>query len=409
MALTLKKIAKLPVGRHHDRHGLYLKVTPNGGSWLLRYQRDHAKHWHGLGPLKDFGLEEARERARKARQQLRDGIDPIGLKREQTAIRKLEAARAVTFESAAKQYFDQHERKWSNARHRQQFLNSLAQYVFPTLGATPVAMIGTPEVLSVLEPIWSTHFVTATRVRARIESVLNWSTIRGFRTGDNPAAWKNHLALLLPAKGEIARVVHHKALPFEEMPTFMAALAKQPGIDARALEFLILCASRTSEVLRARWSEIDLKGKVWTIPPERMKARKPHRVALSDRAVKLLKALPRESGDDALVFIGARAGTGLGDTTLWLLLKSMGVVDKATPHGMRASFRTWASECTAFPRETIEGALAHVVGSEAERAYLRSDQIEKRRLLMQAWSDYVSSPARKSGDVVPIRKKRGTS
>jgi integrase len=404
MALTLKKIAKLPVGRHHDRHGLYLRITPNGGSWLLRYQRDHAKHWHGLGPLKDFDLEEARERARKARQQLRDGTDPIALKREQTAIRKLEAARVVSFESAAKQYFDQHEKKWSSARHRQQFLNSLAQYAFAKIGDLPVASIDTPAVLSVLEPIWSTHFVTATRVRARIESVLDWSTIRGFRTGDNPAKWKGHLALLLPAKGQIGKVVHHKAMPFEEMPAFMIALAKQPGIDARALEFLILCAARTSEALKARWSEIDLKARTWTIPPERMKARKPHRVALSDRAVRLLKALPRESGDDALVFIGARAGVGLGDTSLWLLLKSMGVLDTATPHGMRASFRTWASERTAFPREIIEGTLAHVVGSEAERAYLRSDQIEKRRLLMQAWSDYVSSPARKSGTITPIRK-----
>jgi integrase len=209
---------------------------------------------------------------------------------------------------------------------------------------------------------------------------------------------------LLPAKGEIANVTHHKALPFEEMPTFMAALAKQPGNEARALEFLVLCASRTSEVLKARWPEIDLKAKTWTIPPERMKARKPHRVALSDRAIKLLKALPRESGDDTLVFIGARAGVGLGDTSLWLLLKSMGVVDKATPHGMRASFKTWASEQTSYPRDIIELCLAHVVGSKAERAYQRSDQIEKRRKLMQAWSDYISSPARKSGTITPIRK-----
>jgi integrase len=401
MALTLKKIAKLPVGRHHDRHGLYLKITPNGGSWLLRYQCDHAKHWHGLGPLKDFDLKEARARARTARQQLRDGIDPIVAKQEQIAARRLEAARAISFEAAAKQFFDLHSPKWSSARHRQQFLNSLKQHAFSKIGDLPVASIGTPEVLSVLEPIWNSNFVTARRVRTRIENVLDWATVKGFRTGPNPAKWKGHLAISMPGKGEIAKVTHHEALAFTEVPTFMAALAKRESVGARALEFLVLCTARTSEVLEARWSEIDLKAGTWTIPPERMKGRREHRVALTDRAVRLLKALPREAGSD-LVFIGARAGSILGNMVMPSLLKSMNV--DATVHGMRASFKTWASEQTSYPREIIEHCLAHVVGSKAERAYLRSDQIAKRRQLLQAWSDYISMPARKSGTVTPIRK-----
>jgi integrase len=407
MGLTLKRIAKLGIGRYHDKDGLYLKITPQGGSWLLRYQRDQHERWLGLGPLKDFDLDEARERARKARQQLRDGVDPIAVKREQQAVQRLEAARSVTFESAARQYFDQHEKKWSNDRHRQQFLNSLEQHVFPTLGALPVALVDTPAVLSVLEPIWTSMHVTAGRVRSRIEAVLDWCTVRGFRPGDpNPARWKGHLKLLLPAKGAIAKVAHHAALPFEQMPAFMVELAKRPELEARALEFLIMTAARSSEVLKASWQEVDLEAGTWTVPAERMKGRRGHRVALSSQAIKLLKALPREHGNEH-VFIGSKTGRGLGDQQMWQLLKSMNV--DATPHGMRAAFRTWASESTSYPREIIETTLAHVVGSAAERAYVRGDAIEKRRKLLQVWSDYIHAPARKAGDVVPINKKRGAS
>jgi hypothetical protein len=231
----LKKISKLEAGRHFDRDGLYLDMAETGnGSWLLRYQREGRERWLGLGPLRDFDLEEARERARKARQLLRDGVDPIVAKHEQAAVRRLEAARAVTFESAAKQYFDQHEKKWSNARHRQQFLSSLQQHAFGKIGSLPVAMIDTAAVLSALEPIWADKFVTAMRVRSRIEAVLDFATGRSWRVGDNPARWKNHLALLLPAKGEIARVVHHKALAYNEMSAFVTTLQQHRQSESRA-------------------------------------------------------------------------------------------------------------------------------------------------------------------------------
>ncbi|MFL6790730.1 MAG: tyrosine-type recombinase/integrase [Bradyrhizobium sp.] len=401
MALTLKKIARLGAGRHHDRDGLYLeRAKTDNGSWLLRYQRDGVEKWLGLGPLRDFDLEEARERARKARQQLRDGIDPIGVKREQRAAQRLEAARAIDFERAARLYFDQHEAKWTNARHRQQFLSSLEQHVFPTIGQLPVAMIDTPEVLSVLEPIWITKHRTATRLRTRIDNVLDWAKVRGYRTGENPARWKGHLAEVLPSKGKLGKVTHHKALSYDEMPAFVHALSKQQGVAPRAMEFLILCASRTSEVLLAPWSEIDLGARTWLIPAERMKSRKPHRVSLSNRAIEILKSLPRERGNE-MVFIGTQAGVGLHKMVLPNLLKDMKV--DATTHGMRAAFKTWGSEQTAFPREIIEQCLAHIVGNEAERAYLRSDVIEKRRKLMDAWSAFVTSPKR-DASVTPIRQ-----
>jgi integrase len=399
MTLTLKKIAKLGAGRHFDRDGLYLDLSETGnGSWLLRYQRDGNERWLGLGPLRDFDLEEARDRARKARQQLRDGADPIAAKREQRALARLEAARAVTFESASRQYFDKHEAKWTNARHRQQFLATLEQHVFPTIGELPVAMIDTAAVLSVVEPIWIDKHKTAARIRIRIENVLDWATVRGFRTGDNPARWKGHLAEVLPSKGHLGKVVHHKALPYADVPSFVAVLSKQQGVAARALEFLILCAARTSEVIEARWSEIDLKTKTWLVPAERMKSRKPHRVSLSDRAVQILKSLPREGGADSLLFVGSRADGGLHKMALPNLLKDA----DATVHGFRASFRTWAAESTSFPRDIIEQCLAHVVGSEAERAYLRSDVIEKRRRLMDVWAAFVATPRRDKATVTPI-------
>jgi integrase len=403
MGLTLKKIVRLGPGRHFDRDGLYLdKAGTGNGSWLLRYQRDRREKWLGLGPLRDFDLEEARERARKARQQLRDGVDPIEAKRQQRAAKRLEATRAIMFESAARQYHAQHEKKWSSTRHRLQYLASLQQHVFPIIGQLPVAMIDTAAVLSVLEPMWTTRFKTASRIRIRIENILDWSAVRGFRVGDNPARWKGHLAEVLPSKGELGKVVHHKAMPYGEMPAFIAALLEQQGVAPKAMEFLILCASRTSEVLGAKRSEFDLAAKTWVVPPERMKSRKEHRVALSDRAIEILKSLPREEGDDVPVFLGTSASGGLHKLVLPTLLKTMDI--DATVHGMRATFKTWASEQTAFPREIIEQCLAHVVGSEAERAYLRSDVIEKRRKLMDAWAVFVTSPSRVV-TVTPIRKR----
>jgi integrase len=399
MALTLKKIAKLAAGRHHDKDGLYAKIAPSGtGSWLLRYERAGREHWLGLGPLRDFDLEEARARARKARQQLRDGIDPIEAKKADRAAKVLEAAKNVTFADAARQYFDGHQAKWSSVKHRAAFLSTLESYAFPVFGALPVAMIDTPLILKVIEPIWISKNKSAAHLRGRIESVLDWSTVRGFRIGDNPARWKGHLAEVLPAKSQIARVVHHAALPYAEVPAFIAALASQQGIGPRALEFLTLTAARTGEVVHAQWSEIDFENRIWTVPEARMKGRKLHRVPLSDRAIEILRALPTE-GD--LVFIGSRKNAPIGKNVMPNLVEAMGRA--VTIHGFRASFKSWASERTSFPREIIEAALAHQVGNSVEQAYQRSDVLEKRRKLMEAWATFCTTPQR-DATVTPIRR-----
>jgi integrase len=271
------------------------------------------------------------------------------------------------------------------------------------IGKMPVAMIDTTLVLKVIEPIWKDKTVTANRVRSRIESVLGWATASGFRTGDNPARWRGHLKEVLPAHGKIAKVEHHKALPYKDMAAFMAELATRKGIDARALEFLILTAARTGEVVNVKWSEIDLDAKVWTVPAERIKGRREHRVPLVDRAIDILKSLPREAG---YVFIGSRSSK-MGKMTLFNLLKAMGQ-DNTTVHGFRSTFRDWAGETTAFPSEICEVALAHAVGGKVQVAYQRGDLLEKRRQLMKAWAAFCYTPQRpqRSASVTPIRRAK---
>jgi integrase len=402
MGLTKKKIAKLAKGRYHDRDGVYLELSATGrGSWLLRFQRDGRERWLGLGPLRNFTLDEARKRAREARQKLSDGVDPIESRREQKAKERLEAAKQITFAFAAGRYYDAYQAKWS-AKHREAFMNTLRQYVFPLIGDLPVAAIDTGLVLSVLEPIWRTKHVTSRRIRARIELVLSWATVRGYRQGDNPARWRGHLAEVLPSK--IVKVTNHAALKFDDVPAFIEQLSKRQGIAARALEFIVLTASGTGEVLNARWSEIDFEKRIWAVPSERMKGKREHRVPLTDRMIKLLKSLPREGGDDGLVFIGGKIGKPLSKMILPDLLKAMGY-GHVTVHGMRSSFRTWAAETTAHPRECIEICLAHAVGDATERAYQRSDMVERRRQLMEQWGAFIASPPRaKTGNVTPMRK-----
>jgi integrase len=404
MGLTVKGIQKLTeAGRYGDGGGLYLQVTPSGGrSWILRYRRAGRERWFGLGPLRDFTLDEARQRALRARQQLRDGVDPINARKVDRDAKALEAAKHLTFKDAALQYFDSHEQKWSNAEHRRQFLSTLSEYAFPVIGKLPVAAVDTGLVLKIIEPIWQTKTQTANRVRNRIESVLGWATVRGYRSGDNPARWKGHLAEVLPAKGQIAKVEHHKAMPYTDLPAFMGRLVNHKGIDARALEFLILTASRTSEVTRARWSEFDLDAKIWMVPPERMKGRKEHRVPLTERTIAILRGLPRQGGDNGLVFIGSRKNRSLYKMALAKLLKAMGQ-DAITIHGFRSTFRDWAGETTAFPSDICEAALAHVVGSATQIAYQRGDLLEKRRQLMKAWAAFCHTP-RRDASVTPIRR-----
>jgi integrase len=382
MRLTAKRVDHLhKPGRHPDGDGLYLQVTQSGvKSWVLRYERTGRERMLGLGTLRDFSLKEARERARRARQLLADGVDPIEAKRAQRSVPNL------TFRQAVEAYNRLHEQKWT--ARRPQFLSSLRQHAFPILGDLPLPTIDTPAVLRVLEPIWTTKTETANRVRARIEAVLDWATVRGHRPKtDNPARWRGHLAIILPAPGAIARVRHHAALPWGEVAAFMAELRSREGVAARALEFAILTAARTNEVIGARWSEIDFSQGVWSIPAQRMKMDKEHRVPLSEPALALLRNLYTETGND-LLFIGQQTGRGLGDRALAEVLARMERTDNVTVHGFRSTFRDWAAEASHYANHVVEMALAHAIGNAVERAYRRGDLFAKRRQLMAEWATF---------------------
>lgn len=394
MRLNAKRVETLrEPGRHADGDGLYLQITPTGvKSWVLRFERNGRERMLGLGPLRDFSLKEARERARRARQQLADGLDPIDARRAERAVP------TMTFAQAAQAYAKLHEAKWTSKRP--QFIPSLRRFAFPILGDLPVAAVDIPAVLKVLEPIWSTKTDTASRVRGRIELVLDWAAASGYRPrGDNPARWRGNLAMILPAPGAVAKVEHLAALPFTEIGAFMAELRTRPGVAARALEFTILTTMRTSEVLGARWAEIDLPQRVWTVPAARMKASRPHRVPLSEQAVALLAGLYTEADND-FVFIGVKPGRGLGATAMTEALRRMRP-EGVTVHGFRSTFRDWAAEVSHFPNHVVEMALAHSIGNAVEAAYRRGDLFEKRRALMEEWAQFC---AKADGAVVPMRK-----
>ncbi len=382
-------------GKYYDGAGLVLVITKTGTkSWFLRYQRDGRERWHGLGPLHTVSLKEARERARKARLQLLDDIDPIDAKRAAKAARALASAQTITFEEAARKCHIAKRDGWKNAKHSAQFLSTLKAYVFPVFGKVAVADVDAGLIIRALEPIWKEKPETATRVRQRIEAVLNWAATNGYRPQGvpNPARWKGHLEHTFQPREKVRKVKHHAALPFAELPAFMADLSTREALAARALAFTILTVARTGEVVDARWPEIDLKAKVWTVPAERMKAKREHRVPLSDRAVELLRNLPGET-DNPYVFISATSkGRPLSNMAMLVLLKRMGRSD-LTVHGFRSAFRDWTSERTAFPHEVCEAALAHTIKNKTEAAYRRGDLLEPRRPLMDAWSRFCESPA----------------
>jgi integrase len=406
MALTAIKVAKATKpGRYSDGQGLYLQVSKTGvKSWLLRYERYGRERWMGLGPLHTISLKDARDRAHHARRQLLDGIDPLDARKAARAAQALEAARSLTFEEAARQYFDAHERKWRNAKHRQQFLNTLQTYTFPKIGKFPIGAIDTGLVLKCIEPIWQNKTETASRVRARIEGVLDWATVRGYRRGDNPARWKGHLDNVLPARGQLQKPNHHAALNYTELPAFMAALGEREGVAARALEITILNAARTGEVIGATWEEIDLVAKIWTVPADRIKGGKEHRVSLSDRAVEILRALPQEAGNN-FVFIGQKGG-GLSNMAMASVLARMQHTG-ITVHGFRSTFRDWAAERTSYPNHVVEMALAHVVGNKVEAAYRRGDLFDKRRRLMTDWARYCAMNGSNAARVVTLKRAVG--
>jgi integrase len=383
MALTAKRIAQLVLpGRYGDGAGLYLQLTEAGvRSWILRYERNGRERAMGLGPLHTFNLAEARELARQARQQLKAGVDPIDARKAVKQAEKLKQAKTKTFAECADEYYAFHEAKWKNTKWRSQFKNTLRDYVLPKIGRLSIAAIDTGLVLQCIEPIWKTKTPTASRVRQRLQAVLDWAGVRNYREGDNPARWEGHLEHILPKASAVAKTQHHVALPYTEMPEFMAALRNTEGLPARALELTVLCAVRTSETLGAKWSDTG----TWTIPAERMKMKREHRVPLSKRAVQMLRGLPQL---DDHVFPGRYAGKPLGDDAMDRTLKRMGYDgERATVHGFRSAFWDWAAERTAYPNHVVEMALAHAIGSH-EKAYRRGDLLEKRTRLMQDWAKY---------------------
>jgi integrase len=408
MPRTLNRLSPLKVqklkskGLHADGGGLYLRVTDGGTkSWMFRYGENGKLRDMGLGPVHTIGLPRARELARECRELRLQGIDPIAHRKAALAARKAFDAKAMTFKQCADAYIASHDAGWRNASHRQQWLNTLAQHVHPTLGALPVAAIDTGLVLKAIEPIWKTIPETAARVRGRIEGILDFAKARGYRSGENPARWRGHLDDLLPARRKLAKVKHHAALPYTEIASFVAALRHDSSIGARALEFTILTAARTGEVLGATWGEIDMAAKVWVISAARTKADREHRVPLSPAAMALLRQMEEIRTSD-FVFPGRRGR--LTPKTMQLILRRMGRND-LTVHGFRPTFRDWAAERTSFPREMAEMALAHSVGSAVEQAYRRGDMFEKRRNLMDAWAEFCSKPAA-SGEVVAIGRGR---
>jgi len=383
----------------HDGGGLYLQLMRSvssdsiNRSWLFKYELHGKRREMGLGSLQDFSLAEARQRHRVLRQQVSDGIDPLAERRQRNAERVAEAAKTMTFRACFEACLASHEGSWRNAEHRRQWRTSIEQDVLPAIGDLAVDDIGTPHIIKVLERIWKAKPETASRTRGRIERVLAWATVRGFRSGDNPARWRGHLQEMFPAVGKIAKVNHHEAMPYVDVPPFMSKLRERGHIAARALEFTILCAARTGETLGATWSEISLLDATWTVPAGRMKSGKEHKVPLSNRAIEILRSLPHRSGR---IF-------DIGEVAMLQMLREVHGGKGPTTHGFRSSFRDWCSERTSYPPAVCELALAHAVGSKVERAYSRSDLFQKRVRLMNEWATWCSRPAVTGARVVALK------
>ncbi len=401
MARKAKELSALEVGRltapgHHaigGVAGLYLYVANTGSrSWVLRVTVGDKRRHMGLGGFPDVTLAQARDKARRARDEVEQGVDPI-VQRVMVASRlRAQQATEKTFKQAAEAYIEAHGDGWKNPKHRAQWAATLETYVYPVFGNLLVRDVDQEQVLKALDPIWKIKNETASRVRGRIENVLDWATVRKYRSGENPARWKGHLDHLLAAPKKVKKVEHYKALPFGEMPKFMVELRSRAGMAARALEFVILTAARSGEVRGATWSEIDLKARLWVVPAERMKSGKEHRVPLSDSAVAVLKNLPKLE-DNEHVFFAVRGGQ-LSDMALTAVVRRIGVA--AVPHGFRSTFRDWVGETTDYARELAEQALAHTLGNEVEAAYRRGDALERRRVMMGDWAVYCAGKKKPS-------------
>lgn len=385
-------------GLYGDGAGLYLSVGPTGGkSWLFRFMLNGTAREMGLGPLHTIGLGEARERALAARKLRLDGVDPLEARKAEKARKAAdaaaEAAALVTFKKAAEGYIRDNKSAWRNAKHAWQWTQTLEAHVYPVIGEVAVSAVNTGHVTKILEPIWSTKAETAARVRGRIETVLDYAKVHGWRDGENPARWKGHLDNALPARAKVSKVKHHAALPWGEMGAFMVELEKQDGVAALGFRFAVLTAARTGEVIGARWSEIDTKAAVWTVPADRMKGGVEHRVPLSEAALAVLREaakLRRTGATNGPVFPGGKGGNGtagLSNMAMLALLRRMGR-DDLTVHGFRSTFRDWASETTRHEHAVVEKALAHTIESKVEAAYRRGDLLDKRRILMNDWAGF---------------------
>lgn len=378
--LTALEVARAnEPGMYADGGNPYMRIGPTGAkSWIFRYARDGKRHDHGIGPVSLYPLKDAREMVATLRRGLREGADPIDRVKIAKAAKKAAEAKVVhIFASVAEDYITQFSPTWSNAKHAGQWRATIATYINPIIGNMPIGEIDTPHVLEVLNPIWLAKPETASRCRGRVEAIINFAKSKKLCEGENCARWKGHLENLLPRRSAVAsaRVQHHAALPYSDIREFMAQLRSRNGTAASALEFAILTCARTSEVLGAKWSEIDSKTRIWVIPAERMKARREHRVPLSGPALAVLERMKQDRRGD-YIFPGQSPGRPLSNMALLMLLRKMGRAD-LTAHGFRSTFRDWAAESTNFPSEVCEMALAHVVGDKVEAAYRRGDMFEK--------------------------------
>ena len=407
MAKLIKRLSALKVsklnkrGWYADGEGLYLQVSATGSkSWVYRYKKAGKERWHGLGQYADDNsLEDARSAAGACRKLRRKGIDPIDYKRQQDSDKLLEDAKSITFKECATQYIESHKSGWKNSKHESQWTNTLETYAYPFIGNISVQKIDVGLVMQVIEPIWHKKTETASRVRQRIEKVLDWAKVRQYRTGDNPAVWRGHIENLLPKRSKVQKVKHFKAMPYADVPGYFIALRQTNSLSAKALAFTILTATRNNEVREAKWNEIDLDAGIWTIPEERMKAGKTHRVPLTKECLKILEETkPFKTSDYVFSFSKDKP---LSNQALLKTLKSKHPT--LTVHGFRSSFRDWCAEMTAYPREVAEAALAHSLTNATEAAYQRGDLFVKRSKLMNAWSDYCITDKVES-EVIPINK-----
>lgn len=402
--LFVQKVSKK--GRYADGDGLYLQVTGTGvKSWLFRYKKLGRGHAMGLGSVKDISLSEARDLSREQRKILKQGADPIKKRVEIQNAQLVERSGKITFRECADQFIEKRKPTWKNVKHGEQWVSTLNQYANPVIGDMYVCDVSTTHILQILDPIWATKNETASRIRNRLELILSWAKVRGYRKGENPAAWRGHLDATLEKPSRLQRRQHFKAIGIDDVSKFVEELQKNGSMSAKGLEFLILTAARTREVLEATWAEINLERKVWTIPAERMKAQKEHRVALSDSALRIL-VKQKEEAKCPFIFYNRHTLRPLSSNAFLKLIK-IDMKRNITAHGFRSSFCDWAAEQTTFPRDLVEMALAHTIKNKVEASYRRGDMLERRYALMNEWARHCYNERSKQADILQFHMKNG--